>query len=291
MNKQLFISVVIPTYHRPIELRNTLKGVLNQSHSNFEVLVVNDDLQDDRIQKIVLELNDNRLKYLINERKKGPCGARNTGILAAKGQVVAFLDDDDEWFSQRLSELNKKFLEPNVYGIITGYRLRLKNNSKDVYLKHLNNVLGNYLADNFSLGSGSNLAIKSEIVKEIGLFDENLTRQEDTEYFVRYLSKYAITIISNPLFEVNYNYNRPDPGITIRTRNEFLKKNLSIINELNITHKNLFYSNHFKRLALLYLQMGDKNAAFRNLKKARNYRFISIRKDVKFFVILGKQLF
>lgn len=288
MIKELFFSVIIPTYRRPDELKKTLIGVLNQSHTNFEILVVNDDLNDDRIESIILDLNDERVRYLTNERKKGPCGARNTGILASKGEIIAFLDDDDDWFLNRLSELNKEFAIPNVNGVITGYRLRLKRKIKNVNLKLKDNILENYLADNFSLGSGSNFAIRSSCVKKIGIFDENLLRQEDTEYFVRFLSKYAVNIITKPLFTVNYNYKKPAPNITVKTRNEFLQKNLGIINTLSTEYKKMFYSNHFRRLALLYLQMDDKNSAFINLKKARDYKFISIRKDVKFVLLLIK---
>ena len=185
MERKSLISVVIPTYRRSEKLKLAIKSILDQNYSVFEILVVNDDHKDESVQKVIDKLCDNRIKYFTNKRTKGPCGARNTGILNAKGEIVAFLDDDDLWLPDRMNEINKVFLKPNVTGVVSEYKTIYKNKVKDVLLRNHDKVLENYLIDKFSLVCGSNLVLSSEVINKIGLFDEELIRQEDTEYMVR----------------------------------------------------------------------------------------------------------
>ncbi|HEY5588734.1 MAG TPA: glycosyltransferase family 2 protein, partial [Candidatus Paceibacterota bacterium] len=91
------ISVIIPTYNRANLIRNTIMGVINQTFTDWELLVV-DDGSTDNTKEIVDELikNDNRIKYFYQEASGGPSSPRNLGIEKATGEYVAFLDSDDE---------------------------------------------------------------------------------------------------------------------------------------------------------------------------------------------------
>lgn len=96
------VSVVIPTCNRPELLKRALRSVLAQSYQDFEIIVVDDGTES--AAEAVASFRDARIHYLKNEGMHGGGAARNRGIEQAKGEFVAFLDDDDEWFSEKLSK-------------------------------------------------------------------------------------------------------------------------------------------------------------------------------------------
>ena len=77
---------------------------------------------------------------------------------------------------------------------------------------------------------------------------------------------------------------KPDPDLTIETRTKFLLKIQSIVNNLDKKHKNKFYSNHYRRIGILYLQKGNIKSAFSFINKAMKYELFSPRKDLKFLL-------
>lgn len=96
------ISVIIPTYNRKRQLRAAVESVLSQGVASLEVLVIDDASTDGTLDDL-RSLGDLRVRLLSNSRSKGPAGARNSGMLAARGQLIAFLDSDDLYLPGHLS--------------------------------------------------------------------------------------------------------------------------------------------------------------------------------------------
>ena len=96
MQKDVLVTVVIPTYNRANIIINTIKSVLSQTYQNFEILVI-DDGSTDNTKEVVLGISDNRIKYFYQENA-GAQAARNAGLRNAKGKFISFLDCADEWF-------------------------------------------------------------------------------------------------------------------------------------------------------------------------------------------------
>ena len=86
----MLISVIIPTHNRPEFLAEATQSVLRQSHQNFELLVVNNG-------SLPVARSDDRRVRVLDSKKSGAVPARNLGISAAKGEAIAWLDDDDVW--------------------------------------------------------------------------------------------------------------------------------------------------------------------------------------------------
>jgi glycosyltransferase involved in cell wall biosynthesis len=95
------ISVIIPTARRPQLLMRAVKSVLGQSIADLEIVIVIDG-PDPQTKQALNELPDHRLRVIQNPRSLGSAEARNVGIRAARGEWVAFLDDDDEWLDDKL---------------------------------------------------------------------------------------------------------------------------------------------------------------------------------------------
>ncbi|WP_419675999.1 glycosyltransferase family 2 protein [Aliarcobacter butzleri] len=127
------ISVVIPLFNKEKFILRTINSVLNQTIHNFEIVIV-DDGSTDKSASIVKSLKDQRIK-LISQDNSGVSIARNNGVNQAKYEYIAFLDADDEWYSNHLEELNKliqRFPEANLW--ISGYeRSTEKKTSEDKY--------------------------------------------------------------------------------------------------------------------------------------------------------------
>ena len=101
------VSIVIPTYQRCEKLKITLQSVLSQTYDNYEVLVM-DDGSNDGTKKMVHSLNEPKIFYNWQKNTGGPGKPRNNGIKIAKGDWIAFLDDDDLWKENKLSEVCKE---------------------------------------------------------------------------------------------------------------------------------------------------------------------------------------
>lgn len=101
------ITVITPTYKRHEYLRNAIDSVLKQTYTEFELIVVDDNPSDSVERRLTEEVMktvvDPRIKYVQNEKNLGGAGARNVGIFMAKGEYIAFLDDDDVYLPDRLA--------------------------------------------------------------------------------------------------------------------------------------------------------------------------------------------
>ena len=95
------ISVVIPTFNRHKRLKQSIESVLNQSFKKFEILVV-DGSNNSNTKKLISEFNDSRVIYIKNINHTGVCSSRYFGLKKSNFDLIAFLDDDDIWTSDKL---------------------------------------------------------------------------------------------------------------------------------------------------------------------------------------------
>ena len=98
-----FFSIIIPTYNRANFLSKAIQSVLNQTYSNFELIII-DDGSTDGTKEIVSGLNDERIRYVYQENK-GRSDARNLGIELSIGEYICFLDDDDFFLDNHLETM------------------------------------------------------------------------------------------------------------------------------------------------------------------------------------------
>jgi len=194
------ISVIIPTYNSIRFLPNTLDSVLRQTFSEFEVLVINDGSTDNTAEWIS-SLTDSRVK-LINQENQGCATARNTGILAAKGQYIAFLDSDDLWEPTKL-EKQVKCLEENpdiglVYTWVDFSNEEAKPTGKVRKVFAEGNVFQDMLTGNV-VSCGSVPLVRRECFETVGLFDTKLWTAEDKDMWLRISTQYSFALIREPL--------------------------------------------------------------------------------------------
>lgn len=198
------VSIVIPTYNRPDLLERLLISISKQTYSSYEVIIVNDnsdnisayDIVISKFRKIIDELS-----YYINDENKGAPYSRNFGIKKAKYDILALVDDDDEWLSEKLQfQINEYLKTPNI-GIVTTWTYECENNDfkKGVYESKLTNpTLSDILSECF-IPSPSVLISKAAIVKA-GLFDLKMPSCQDWDMWTRVMKLgYSVKIVQEYL--------------------------------------------------------------------------------------------
>lgn len=123
MSERPSISVVLPTFNRASVVGRAAHSVLAQTYPHLELLVVDDASADDT-PKVVEAFGDRRVRYLRRAQTGGASAARNTGIEEARGDIVAFVDSDDEWLPQKLELELERLLECDPRTAVVYCRLR-----------------------------------------------------------------------------------------------------------------------------------------------------------------------
>lgn len=206
----MFFSIIIPLYNKENFIENTIKSVLNQTFTDFEIIVIDDCSTDESLSKLTLIEND-KIQIIKHTKNKGLSASRNTGIKIAKSKYVVFIDADDTWNSYFLSEIKKLILTfPNAGIFGTNYQEKYKDGLHILIKKNIRfskNEIG--LIDDFYKANlkqpiycYSSVAFKKEVFDKVGYFDENITFGEDTDFNIRVNYRYKLAY-SNKIC-VNY---------------------------------------------------------------------------------------
>lgn len=198
------VSVIIPTYNRAHTIGRAILSVLFQTYSDFELIVVH-DVSKDGTEEALKKFCDSRVVYIKNETKVGVSAARNMGIQLAKGEYIAFLDDDDEWLPTKLSKqislLSK--LPKSVAVVYTGYNV-LSENGKAI--GGASQTCEGHIVDELRkrncIGATSTAMVRKEAFDNVGGFDEELAYNEDWDMWLRVARHYEFRYVSQQL--VNY---------------------------------------------------------------------------------------
>ncbi len=118
-------SIILTTYNRSQFLPRAIGSVLQQTFTDFELIIV-DDHSTDNTQQVVAEFSDNKIIYIQQPRNQGVSAARNAGIQKAKGEYICFLDDDDEYLPEFLQEI-QHFLKKKKQSFIGFIRVGIAN--------------------------------------------------------------------------------------------------------------------------------------------------------------------
>lgn len=180
------VSVVIPLYNNAATIAQAIDSVLNQTISDFELIVV-DDGSNDGGKDVVRSLDDNRIRFFVQDNS-GVSAARNHGIEESQGEWIAFLDADDEWKPDFLSTvLSLSRMHPDCTVCATAYeRLTPHNETQHIILNNIPEgeefVMDNY----FKVAATSDppfcsisVMVRREAIKGIGCFPKDIHQGED----------------------------------------------------------------------------------------------------------------
>ena len=203
------ISVILTTYNRPQFLPEAVDSILAQTLRDFELIIVDDGSDTPETEQIAARYAaaDNRVKY-IKKENGGVSSARNSGVAAASGKYIAFMDDDDISRPRRL-EKQVSFLEQNPRFAAVGCGITLINKVGDIIRKASNSELlvqdenpplENAIARHKRIFLGSGAVMRREIYLEIGGCNEEIRTMEDRDFMMKLEEKYAIAKIPDDLY-------------------------------------------------------------------------------------------
>jgi glycosyltransferase involved in cell wall biosynthesis len=210
------VSVILPTYDRAHLLPRAILSILNQTYEDFELIIV-DDASTDETGQVISAFQDARVRYLRHEHNQGLAAARNTGIQAAQGQLIAFQDSDDEWLPEKLAlQLNTLAQSPEDIGVVyTQHRLIRQDGKIGLFPSRFHKVLqylpfeiyrqnGDILLalSRGNLITSQSVLLKRECIEKTGLFDERLYRLQDWDLWLRLAQYYRFSYIPQPLVNV-----------------------------------------------------------------------------------------
>ena len=170
--KQPLVSVIIDNYNYGRFIAEAIESVLNQDYKNFELIIVDDGSSDESKEIITRYLERNKNIIAVFKKNGGQTSAFNAGFARAKGDIIAFLDSDDYWFSDKLTKIVKKHKK---YDLVQHY---LSHNGNGVY-RHIHKdvdwhevlVKYGYL---YNHSVCSSLSFKKQLLNKIfPLIDEN----------------------------------------------------------------------------------------------------------------------
>lgn len=199
INKPL-VSVITPTYKRPEKLPRAIASVLNQTYSNVEIIIVDDNNPETDARKRTEEImstyaGNPRVRYIKHEKNKNGSAARNTGARYSQAKYVAFLDDDDEFLPEKIAAQVKRLEElPDEYAVCYTKVVFEKENGNISESKENRegDLFFDALTRELSFQAGSNLFIRKEVFDSIGGFDETFKRSQDKEVVTRLLQHHKI---------------------------------------------------------------------------------------------------
>jgi glycosyltransferase involved in cell wall biosynthesis len=289
------ISVIVPTYNRAQLLTRAIQSILAQTYSDLEVIVVDDASTDDtQGQLINIKLLDQRISYLRHEVNQGAQVARNTGIRAARGNYIAFLDSDNEWLPSKLERQMALFAQAsNSLGVVyCGYKIISQNEeiNKLIFPKYRGYIyqlaLQNWVADT------STIVVRREILEKIHGFDENIPAFQEWDLCIRLARECEFDFVPKCL---TLYHQHASPSIS----KDNLKNAYSYLDLVNSNRKEILHvcgrrtlSEHYLRSGLMFI-VGDRfDLARANFLKSIRHYPLKIKAIIHFGVsLLGEDTY
>ena len=198
MNYHPKFSVITATRNRCHVLWRAIQSVLAQTYPFFELLII-DDASSDKTSELIKQFKDPRVRYFKLNKNVGGAAARNYGLRKARGELIAYLDDDNAWYPEFLESMRKAF-EKNKNKVLVfckkNYRLTLiEKNGKEVRVRDELTGHRKYFDlkrlwhRRIMIDTNSMCHRKNEIIK-LGGWDEKLKFWEDWELTLRVSKKY-----------------------------------------------------------------------------------------------------
>ena len=192
------VSVILPAFNRAWSLKRALDSILFQENANLETIVVDDGSTDDT--PALLSSYGDRIR-VIRQTNQGVSAARNTGIRAARGDLIALLDSDDTWLPGKISAQVDFFSTHPEALICQTEEIWIRNgvrvNPRRRHKKHRGMIFEQSLP--LCLISPSAVMMRRELLDAVGLFDEQLPACEDYDLWLRITWKYPVGLIDEPL--------------------------------------------------------------------------------------------
>ncbi len=187
-----FFTVIIPLYNKEKYVSGAIESILNQTFTDFEVLIVN-DCSTDKSMEIASKFVSEKVQIIHHEKNSGLAATRNTGIKKATSNYVTFLDADDLWkphFLEKVYNLIQHFPEARIFG--TNYEevwdktIKNPHNNSDSLPENFVGYV-NFFQINLKQGiyNHGSVCLHKEVYENVGFYNENIQLSQDLDFNIR----------------------------------------------------------------------------------------------------------
>ena len=294
------ISVVIPTYKRNKSLKRAIDSIINQTYKNIEIIVVDDNSKFPEIRKENEELiNEYSEKIVLVKNKENLGGglSRNEGIKIAKGKFIAFLDDDDEYYSNKIEEQYRLYKKLNNSNIAMIYCYADMVNLDGSIYELKKDIEGNALLENVNncIAATSWWFCPKEKLLSVGGFENIKSRQDASLLLKLFLAGYEVYRVPKVLLK--YYWHDAANGISKidyssveaeKQYKEIFLKNCKKLEKEEI--KQILYIFSY-RIAMIYILLKDRKNAMQEYRKMFIYKKISKKSFRVLFGIIFNNIY
>ncbi len=187
-----FFTVIIPLYNKEKYIKNAIESVLNQTFTDFEILII-DDFSSDKSAVIASKFESEKVQLIYHEKNCGLSTTRNTGIKKANSNYITFLDADDLWkptFLESIFQLIQNFPEARIFG--TNYEevwdavIKNPRNGSEILPIDFTGYI-NFFKINVKQGiyNHGSVCFHKEVFEKIGFYNEKISFSEDLDFNIR----------------------------------------------------------------------------------------------------------
>jgi len=281
------VSVIVPVFDGEKTIERALASILAQTFTDFEIIVVDDGSTDLTVEAVSRKYGE-QLRLIEHRKNRGAAAARNTGIVAARGRWVAFLDCDDTWRADKLGRQLEMLEKARslAKACATGYQLYKNGREITFKTKFSPEQFRREILFGCTISPGSTLVVERGVFDDIGLFDEVLLRLEDWDWLLRFASRYEMAFVPVPLADI-YVENRVHQQDTSKIENALNHIGIKYFRRLSMFAKMRLYSSLLVEEAALLYRAGHPGSAMLYVMAALAvYPF----RNASFFRMLGRSV-
>ena len=272
MSEEPTVSVVIPTYDRPEFLSGAIETVLQQTYRDVEIIVVDDGSETDYASEVVAEYSETSIRSIEHEVNRGLSAARNTGIGKARGEYIAFLDDDDRWHEQKLKRQVSVLENDADIGLVTCCLASISP-SGEILRCEESKPSGDLSAEIFRknvIGTPSRVLVRSDVFDEVGLFDGELPTKQDWDLYIRICQEWLVRCLESVLcFRTVHESMSSDPTDAKRDLMRIRDRYRDDIEACGMWGASM--AAYHRKVGVTYLFAGNRKTGRKHLKRVLEY--------------------
>jgi glycosyltransferase involved in cell wall biosynthesis len=272
------VSIVIPAYNRAAKLSVAVKSIQAQTYTDWEIIIADDGSQDETeevVQNLIIA--DGRIRYVRHQSNRGAQAARNSGIIAARGQWIAFLDSDDEWLPESLELRIRRLLDQGASVVYSGALIQHYGKPLETY--HLPEWNGRIYAKVIAREGPmfQSMIVSKEALETIGYLDENIVAYQEWDTSIRLARHFAFAFEPAATFIYDYTCKDSISRDSLRAGRGYEQILAKVFWDALFLCGPSTIAYHYERIANWFKEGGDMAKWRRYHRRAQMWKVISPR--------------